>query len=103
MSLALGLTLLKRIHLIDWFAEDGYVNLDLLEHSGGKFEDYPEFLQLSKSLAETKCYRAWCASQSLKEIQLSIVQNGLLLAPQIEDGESSVVRERNEHVNADGP
>src|SRR5262249_36243381 len=46
MAIALGLTILKKINVVDWFAEDGVVNLDILGQPSSKPEEQPEFRQL---------------------------------------------------------
>lgn len=89
LAVALGLGVLKRTHLIDWYAEDGSVFLELLEPAGGKFEDCEEFTQLSNCLKEIRSFRQWCASTPVKDIQLALVQHGVSLAPQIAEEETS--------------
>jgi len=77
MCLALGLAVLKNAHLIDWFTEDGMIHLDHMGHSGGSFEECPEFQQLARSLDEIKSFRQWCAATPLKDIQLALIRNGV--------------------------
>jgi single-stranded-DNA-specific exonuclease len=79
MSVALALTILKKIHAIDWFAEDGTLFVDLLEQPEGNPEDLPEFRQLSSGLAQIAEFRRWCAHTDLSEIQLAVVPNALEL------------------------
>ena len=73
MSLALGLTVLRKVNLIDWFAEDGVISLDLLGDAVGTGEDLPEFRQMADSLSAARDFRAWCQTSSLKDIQLSVL------------------------------
>lgn len=84
MSVALALTILKKIHVIDWFAEDGMLFVDLLDQPAGNPEELPEFRQLSSSLAQIAEFRLWCAQTDLSEIQLAVVPNALeLQAPAV--------------------
>lgn len=73
MCVALGLTLLKKIGMIDWFAEDGLVNLDLLGQAEAKPEEMPEFKQLVQCLRGVADFRLWCQTAPLDEIQLALV------------------------------
>ena len=104
LSTALGLSVLRNANLIDWFAEDGIINLDLMENGAGSFDESPEFNQLDLRLKEIKRFRDWCAKTSPKDIQLAFVSNGVSLAKRdssIEDinGKDS---ESEEYGNADG-
>ena len=69
MSLALGLTLLRKVNLIDWFAEEGVLNLDLVGEPVGNAEELPEFKQLAASLKQATEYRLWCQDAELADIQ----------------------------------
>ncbi len=82
MSVALGLTILKKVNLIDWFSEDGFINLDLLGPATGNAEELPEFKQLVLSLKAAKEFKEWCSSASLKEIQLAVMPNHIGLGSQ---------------------
>jgi single-stranded-DNA-specific exonuclease RecJ len=82
MSVALGLTILKKVNLIDWFSEEGFINLDLLGPATGNAEELPEFKQLVLSLKATKEFKDWCSSASLKEIQLAVMPNHIGLGSQ---------------------
>ncbi len=82
MSVALGLTILKKVNLIDWFSESGFINLDLLGPATGNAEELPEFKQLLLSLKAAKEFRDWCLSASLKEVQLAVVPNQIGLGSQ---------------------
>ena len=73
MTIALGLTILKKINLIDWFAEDGVINLDILDQPSSKPDDLAEFRQLGNCLKEIGEFRAWCHTASISEIQLALV------------------------------
>lgn len=86
MAVALGLTLLRKVHLIDWFAEEGMLYLDLLgEQSGrppGELESQNEFRQMAASLKEVKEFRIWCAKTAIKDIQLALAPNQIRLNSQ---------------------
>ncbi len=82
MSLALGLTVLRKVNLIDWFAEDGLISLDLLGEALGSGEDLPEFRQMADSLRTSRDFRVWCQTSSLKDIQLGV---------QVKSGEPTVL------------
>ncbi len=82
MSVALGLTILKKVNLIDWFSESGFINLDLLGPATGNAEELPEFKQLVLSLKAAKEFKDWCSSASLKEIQLAVMPNHIGLGSQ---------------------
>ncbi|HEY9868382.1 MAG TPA: DHHA1 domain-containing protein, partial [Candidatus Obscuribacterales bacterium] len=80
VAVALGLTLLRKINVIDWFAEDGLLYLDILDQPQGRMEDLPEFRQLAGSLKEIYEFRQWCSASRLKDIQLLVVPNHVELA-----------------------
>ena len=82
MSLALGLTVLRKVHLIDWFAEDGNIFLDWLGDAAGSAEELSEFKQLGTSLHAAREFRAWCQKSGLKDIQLGLMLNEEPGAPQ---------------------
>jgi single-stranded-DNA-specific exonuclease RecJ len=82
MSVALGLTILKKVNLIDWFSEAGFINLDLLGPPTGNAEELAEFKQLVSSLKAAKEFRDWCSSTSLKDIQLAVTPNHIELGSQ---------------------
>ncbi|MBS1955976.1 MAG: single-stranded-DNA-specific exonuclease RecJ [Cyanobacteria bacterium SZAS-4] len=88
MSVALGLTILKKVNLIDWFSEAGFINLDLLGPATGNAEELPEFKQLVLSLKAAKEFKDWCSSASLKEIQLAVMPNHIGLGSQADALES---------------
>lgn len=80
VAVALGLTVLRKINVIDWFAEDGLLYLDILDQPHGQIEDLPEFRQLANSLKEIYDFRQWCSAARLKDIQLLVVPNHVELA-----------------------
>jgi len=112
MCVALGLTILKKLNIIDWFAEDGLIYLDLIEQPLGSAEELPEFRQLTNSLKDIAAFRAWCASSELKEIQLAVTPNHIDLSPsagqarrshepdEFPDGPDRA-RERSSHLSSD--
>lgn len=73
MAIALGLTILKKINIIDWFAEEGILNVDILGQPTGKAEQLPDFKQLANCLTDIIEFRRWCDETPLKEIQLHFV------------------------------
>lgn len=79
MSIALALTLLRKIHVIDWFAEEGCLFLDLIGQPESPPENHPEFRQLAESLQQVKKFRGWMSETSLKEIQLAVATNQIEL------------------------
>ena len=91
LAVALGLTILRKVNLVDWFAEDNVLYLDILDQPCGRMEELPEFRQLSNSLREIAEFRKWCSAASLKEIQLALVPNHIELAP-----EGEMLRRQNE-------
>jgi hypothetical protein len=91
LAVALGLTILRKVNLVDWFAEDGVLYLDILDQPSGRMEELPEFRQLANSLREISEFRKWCSAASLKEIQLATVPNQIELAP-----EGETLRRQNE-------
>ncbi|HEY9681802.1 MAG TPA: single-stranded-DNA-specific exonuclease RecJ [Oculatellaceae cyanobacterium] len=70
MSLALGLTVLRKVNLVDWFVEEGMLNLDLGEPEGNP-EEQPEYKQLAASLEQAAEYRQWCEQADLTALQES--------------------------------
>ncbi len=69
MSLALGLTVLRKCHIIDWFAEDGVLFLDMLGEPISNGEELPEFKQLAVALSQTAEFRKWCRSAETAELE----------------------------------
>jgi hypothetical protein len=82
MSVALGLTVLRRVNLIDWFSEDGCIFLELLGAADREADELAEYKQLSNSLTTTKEFRAWCSSARLDDIQLAVTPNHVGAAPE---------------------
>lgn len=80
MAIALGLGLLKKLDVIDWYAEDGEIYLDLYGSPEGSMEDLIEYRQLSELLGQINSFRKWCATANLKEIQLATMPNRIELA-----------------------
>jgi len=79
MAIALALTLLRKIHVVDWFAEEGCLFLDLIGQPESPPEDHPEFRQLADSLQQVKKFRKWMSETSIKEIQLAVATNQIEL------------------------
>lgn len=90
MALALGLTTLKNVHLIDWLAEDGVIQLDYHGHTAGSFEECPEFQQLARCLQDIKAFRQWCSVTAVKDIQLALVRHGVSMSRASEDEEAII-------------
>ncbi|HEY9713982.1 MAG TPA: single-stranded-DNA-specific exonuclease RecJ [Chroococcales cyanobacterium] len=90
MTIALGLTLLRKANLVEWFSEDGLLFLDITGPAIGNMEELPEFKQLANSLQSTKEFREWCLSASMKAIQLAVLPNQIGLAPYADAPEQSV-------------
>lgn len=104
LSCALGLTVLRTANMIDWFAEEGLLNLDILQGSKVKLEECPEYVQLESRLQEVKRFRDWCGDTTPKDIQLAFVKNAVSLAKQEtrHDDVASIVNEEEAYDNADG-
>lgn len=79
MAVALGLTLLRKINVIDWYAEDGEIYLDLFGSPEGSMEDLSEYRQLSELLSQIDSFRKWCQAAKVKEIQLATMPNQIEL------------------------
>jgi len=80
MALALGLTLLKKLELIDWYAEDSVIFLDISGSSAEGFDELPEYRQLANTLREITEFRNWCAEAPLNEIQSVLLPNAIRLS-----------------------
>ncbi len=80
MSLALGLTLLKKADVIDWYAEDSVIFLDISGAPGGGWENLLEYRQLANTLQEITEFRNWCAEAPLDEIQSELVPNAIRIS-----------------------
>ena len=104
LSIALGLSVLRKANLVDWFAEDGVINLDLLGGSSLQLQDSQEFSQLALRVKEIMSFRNWCSQSHPKDLQLAFSKNGVSLAKQTTDLEESVseLNERENYGNANG-
>jgi single-stranded-DNA-specific exonuclease len=85
MALALGLSLLKKLDVIDWYAEDGEIYLDLYGSPEGSMEELIEYRQLGDLLGQIDSFRKWCANANLKEIQLATMPNQIELLASAND------------------
>lgn len=81
MAVALGLKVLKSVHKIDWYVEDGIIFLDLLEEAPCAMEEMPEYVQLKNCLNQISNFRNWCAESSIKDIQLNLLNGVALTSP----------------------
>lgn len=81
MAVALGLKVLKSVHKIDWYVEDGIIFLDLLEEAPCAIEELPEYVQLKNCLNQISNFRNWCAESSIKDIQLNLLNGVALTSP----------------------
>ena len=88
MALALGLTILKKLSVIDWYAEDSVLYMDILGQPSEGWELLPEFRQLSNSLREITEFRAWCSEAPLDEVQSELVPNAIRVADNRTDAPS---------------
>jgi single-stranded-DNA-specific exonuclease len=82
MALALGLTLLKKLDVIDWYSEDSVIFLEITGSPAEGFEKHPEYRQLANTLQEITEFRNWCAKAPLDEIQSQLVPNAIRLSPE---------------------
>jgi single-stranded-DNA-specific exonuclease RecJ len=80
MATALGLSILRKLNVIDWYAEDGEIYLDLVGSASGDMEDLPEYRQLNDVLKQIQSFRQWCGTATLKELQLALMPNQIGLA-----------------------
>ncbi|MDX2108295.1 MAG: single-stranded-DNA-specific exonuclease RecJ [Candidatus Melainabacteria bacterium] len=85
LAVALGLKVLKAVHKIDWYVEDGIIFLDLLEEASTAMEELPEYIQLKSCLNQISNFRNWCAESSIKDIQLNLLNGVALTSPANED------------------
>lgn len=100
LAVALGLKVLKSVHKIDWYVEDGVIFLDLLEEASCPMEELPEYVQLKSCLNEIGKFRTWCAESSIKDIQLNLLKNGVALSsPKSDDS----LQESSLYDNSDQP
>jgi single-stranded-DNA-specific exonuclease RecJ len=75
MCVALGLTLLNKMGVIEWFAEDGVIYLDITGEAEEKPENIAEFRHLGNSLKEVFEFRNWLKDSEFKEIQSALALN----------------------------
>ena len=75
MCIALGLTLLNKMGVLEWFAEDGIIYLDITGEQSEKPENISEFRQLANSLKEVNEFRTWLKDSEFKEIQAALALN----------------------------
>ncbi len=75
MSVALALTVLKRVNLIDWFSEGGCIYLDIMGTAEKEAEELAEYKQLVGSLNATREFRTWCTASRLDDLQLAVTPN----------------------------
>ncbi len=86
MSVALGLAILRKVGVIDWFTEDGCIYLDLIGNPQREAEDLPEYKQLLNSLRATEEFRHWCTTARLEDIQLAVMPNQVSAPPELVSG-----------------
>lgn len=72
MSLALALTILRKLNVIDWFSEAGTIFLDLLGEPTSQAEMLAEYNQLQNSLQAAKEFRQWCQGAEISTLQSNI-------------------------------
>lgn len=99
MAIALGLGILRKLHVVDWYAEDGVLFLDLIGNPEGQPEEHLEYRQLKESLDGIKRFRAWCADSSFKEIQLAVSPNQVGLTDSKSDRFASAVMGEADEVD----
>lgn len=75
MCVALGLTMLNKMGVLEWFAEDGTIYLDITGEASEKPENITEFRQLANSLKEVSEFRTWLKESEFKEIQAALALN----------------------------
>jgi single-stranded-DNA-specific exonuclease RecJ len=76
MAIALALTILKKVSVIDWFVDEGWIHFDLVPISASStnnFEELPEFNQLANTLNEISSFRKWCSQSTLKDFEQAII------------------------------
>jgi single-stranded-DNA-specific exonuclease len=78
MAMALGLAILRKVHMVDWLAEQGVINLEITGTTpAAPMESVEEFKQLSDCLRDISEFRRWCSKASFKEIQLALLPNAI--------------------------
>lgn len=101
MAVALGLKVLKSVHKIDWYVEDGIIFLDLLEEAPCAMEEMPEYVQLKNCLNQISNFRNWCAESSIKDIQLNLLNGVALTNPAQHSQEEGSLKESSAYDNSD--
>ncbi len=101
MAVALGLKVLKSVHKIDWYVEDGIIFLDLLEEAPCAMEEMPEYVQLKNCLNQISNFRNWCAESSIKDIQLNLLNGVALTNPAQHSQEEDSLKESSAYDNSD--
>ena len=79
MALALGLTVLKKLNIVDWYAEESIIYMDIVGNPSEGWGDLLEYRQLANTLKEITEFRSWCAEAPLDEIQSELVPNAIRL------------------------
>ncbi len=70
---ALGLALLSKINLLEWYADEGIVYLDLLDNPvEQEIKHLTEYYQLTEVLQQINLFRSWCANATIEELQQAI-------------------------------
>jgi len=85
MAVALSLSMLKKLDVVDWYAEDGDIYVDIIGSPTNEVEDLAEARQLRETLAEIARFREWCAVAELKEVQQAVLPNQIGLISETTD------------------
>jgi hypothetical protein len=101
LAVALGLKVLKSVHKIDWYVEDGIIFLDLLEEAPCAMEEMPEYVQLKNCLNQISNFRNWCAESSIKDIQLNLLNGVALTSPAQHSQEEDSLKESSAYDISD--
>lgn len=76
LASALGLAILRKTELIDWYSDEGLIYLDLLDHpSESDIRQMSEYTQLEDVLKQINQFRQWCAAASIEDLQTTILGN----------------------------
>jgi len=96
---ALALTLLRKIELIDWYADDGTIYVDLLNTPlEQEIKQLTEYHQLDQILQQVNQFRHWCANASLNELE-SMLFKVIDHSPEINKQEFSPDNMTNPTIN----
>lgn len=98
MCLALGLTILKKLNVIDWYSEDSILYMDLMGQPTDSWDSIAEYRQLSNSLREIMEFRAWCAEAPLEEVQSELVPNAIRVSDTRVEASSQEVPARDSQL-----